>query len=206
VASEISIDDKGLVPAIAQDAFTGRVLMIAYMNDEAIEKTVQTGQVWFYSRSRQEIWHKGETSGNFLDVRSIQMDCDGDALLLQVYPHGPACHTGNSSCFYQELDKEVELVQRSGAGILEELAGVIHQRNVDRPEDSYTTKLLEDGTGAIAQKVIEEAGETVVAALSESKERLASETADLLYHTLVLLEQTEVPLEQVWKELDARRS
>jgi phosphoribosyl-ATP pyrophosphohydrolase/phosphoribosyl-AMP cyclohydrolase len=206
VASEISIDDKGLVPAIAQDAFTGRVLMIAYMNDEAMEKTVQTGQVWFYSRSRQEIWHKGETSGNFLDVRSIQMDCDGDALLLQVYPHGPACHTGNSSCFYQELDKEVELVQRSGAGILEELAGVIHQRNVDRPEDSYTTKLLEDGTGAIAQKVIEEAGETVVAALSESKERLASETADLLYHTLVLLEQTEVPLEQVWKELDARRS
>tara|TARA_Y100000588_G_C14275976_1_gene934371 strand:- start:1180 stop:1800 length:621 start_codon:yes stop_codon:yes gene_type:complete len=205
VASEISIDDKGLVPAIAQDAFTGRVLMIAYMNDEAIEKTVQTGQVWFYSRSRQEIWHKGETSGNFLDVRSIQMDCDGDALLLQVYPHGPACHTGNSSCFYQELDNEVELVQQSGAGILQELAGVIHQRNLDRPEGSYTTKLLEDGTGSIAQKVVEEAGETVVAALSESKERLASETADLLYHTLVLLEETQVPLEQVWKELDARR-
>ena len=105
MASEILIDDKGVIPAIAQDAFTGRVLMIAYMNDEAIEKTVQTGQAWFYSRSRQEIWHKGETSGNFLDVRSIQMDCDGDALLLQVYPHGPACHTGNSSCFYQELSR-----------------------------------------------------------------------------------------------------
>ena len=205
MANELTIDDKGLIQAIAQDAFTGRVLMVAYMNDEAIEKTVQTGQAWFYSRSRQELWHKGETSGNFLDVRSIQKDCDGDVLLLQVYAHGPACHTGNSSCFYQDLGNEIELVQAAGPGMLQELAGVIHQRNEDRPEDSYTAKLLERGTGAIAQKVIEEAGETAIAALTEGKERTASEAADLLYHMLVLLEGTGVSLEDVWTELDGRR-
>jgi phosphoribosyl-ATP pyrophosphohydrolase/phosphoribosyl-AMP cyclohydrolase len=179
--------------------------LVAYMDAEALERTQQSGQAWFYSRSRQELWHKGETSGSVMEVRSIQFDCDGDALLLQVYPAGPACHTGNSSCFFQDLERDVLPQQQPGPALLTTLAETIRKRRVDRPTGSYTAELFDRGTGAIAQKVIEEAGETAIAALMEGPERLASEAADLFYHALVLLETAGVPPEQVWQELRSRR-
>ncbi len=205
MTSEIVLDDKSLVPTIAQDAKTGQVLTLAYMNAEALRRTRESGQAWFYSRSRGELWHKGATSGNYLNVRSIQLDCDGDAILLQVEPSGPACHTGEVSCFHRGLDPDLSFTERTGPGVLSDLAAVLHQRNAERPEGSYSARLFAQGAGKIGQKVVEEAGETVVAALTETDDRLANEAADLLYHTLALLEARGVPLEQVWKVLEERR-
>jgi phosphoribosyl-ATP pyrophosphohydrolase/phosphoribosyl-AMP cyclohydrolase len=155
--------------AIVQDAETGRVLMLAWMDEEAERRTRETGEAWFWSRSRQELWRKGETSGNTLAVEEIRDDCDGDALLVRVRPAGPACHTGSLSCFAPGLWR------------------TIAERAQTRPEGSYTTSLLEAGVGAIARKVGEEGVELTVAALDESDERVLEETADLIYHVYVLL-------------------
>ena len=205
MASEIVLDDRALVPAIAQDATTGQVLTLAYMNAESLRRTRESGQAWFYSRSRKELWHKGATSGHYLNIRSIQMDCDGDAILLQVDPTGPACHTGEMSCFHQDIEEELIYTERTGPGVLSELAEVLHQRNVERPAGSYSAKLFAQGTGKVGQKVIEEAGETVAAALVETDDRLANEAADLFYHTLALLEARGVSPDKVWKVLEGRR-
>ena len=201
----INLDGRGLVPAIVQDAETGQVLMLGYMNPASIKRTVEGGQVWFYSRSREDLWQKGETSGNYLNFKEAHVDCDGDTLLLKVDPVGPTCHTGNQSCFFESLaDEPGYQHEQKGSGILEELFATIQQRKRDRPESSYTVKLLDSGVTRVAQKVIEEAGESALAAATGAKEELAAELADLLYHTLVMLAASDMGPEQVWEELRAR--
>ena len=204
---KIKLNEQGLVPAIAQDADTGQVLMLGYMNPGSLKRTLEGVQVWFYSRSREDLWHKGEISGNYLNLKEAWLDCDGDTLLLKVKPDGPACHTGETSCFYtpmEQLPEEYEVTE-TGPGILSELFAVIQDRQRDPPEGSYTAKLLQEGMGRIAQKVIEEAGETAIAAVQDNKEDLPKEVADLLYHTLVLLAASGVTPNQVWEELRNRR-
>ena len=204
---KIKLNEQGLVPAIAQDADTGQVLMMGYMNPGSLKRTMEGEQVWFYSRSREDLWHKGEISGNYLNLKEAWLDCDGDTLLLKVKPDGPACHTGETSCFYtpmEQLPDEYEVTE-TGPGILSELFAVIQDRQRDPPEGSYTAKLLQEGMGRIAQKVIEEAGETAIAAVQDNKEDLPKEVADLLYHTLVLLAASGVTPNQVWEELRNRR-
>ena len=202
----IKLNGRGLVPAIVQDADTGQVLMLGYMNPDSIKRTLDGGQVWFYSRSREELWHKGEVSGSYLNLEEAYVDCDGDTLLLKVKPTGPVCHTGNESCFFQSMEGEQEYEgEDKGSGILEELFSVIQERKLDRPEGSYTVQLLDGGVGRIAQKVIEEAGESALAGATRDRENLPKEVADLLYHTLVLLSASDVSPEEVWRELRERR-
>ncbi len=204
---KVKLNEQGLIPAIAQDINTGQVLMMGYMNPGSLKRTVEGVQVWFYSRSREDLWHKGEVSGNYLNLREAWLDCDGDTILLKVEPDGPACHTGDTSCFFTLMDglpDEYEVTE-SGPGILDELFGVIRDRQRDQPEDSYTAKLLQEGTGRIAQKVIEEAGETAIAAVQGDNENLPKEVADLIYHSMVLLAAAGVPPKAVWEELRNRR-
>ena len=201
----IRLDGRGLVPAIVQDAETGQVLMLGYMNPTSIQRTVEGGRVWFYSRSREELWQKGETSGNYLNFKEAHVDCDGDAILIKAEPEGPTCHTGVQSCFFNPLTGDPEYQhEQKGSGILEELFATIQQRKSYRPEGSYTVKLLDGGVTRIAQKVIEEAGESALAAATGNKEELAGELADLLYHTLVMLAASDMGPEEVWAELRAR--
>lgn len=198
----VRYDENGLVPVIAQDTTTGEVLMLAYANREAVKQTTKTGEAHYYSRSRGELWHKGETSGNTQRVVEVLLDCDGDALLYKVNPRGPACHTGERSCFFTTLTSEEDEAAPDLGRTLTRLAGTIAGRHHEMPEGSYTAKLLERGTGHISQKVGEEAVEVVVAALEG--ERLAEESADLLYHLLVLLEERGVGMDEVAKVLDER--
>ncbi len=204
---KVKLNEQGLVPAIAQDINTGQVLMLGYMNPGSLKRTVEGVQVWFYSRSREDLWHKGEVSGNYLNLREAWLDCDGDTILLKVEPDGPACHTGDTSCFFTPMDQlpEEYEVTESGPGILDELFGIIRDRQREAGEDSYTARLLREGTGRIAQKVIEEAGETAIAAVQGNTENLPKEIADLLYHSLVLLAATGVQPQAVWDELRDRR-
>ncbi len=196
---EVKFDEQGLVPVIAQDTRTGEVLMLAYANRKAVKQTLTSGEAHYYSRSRGKLWRKGATSGNTQKVIEVRLDCDGDALLYRVEPQGPACHTGERSCFYTTLAGESD----PGFGeTLQRLAGVVEERRREMPEDSYTAQLLRRGTGRVAQKVGEEAVEVVVAAL-EGK-GLAEESADLIYHLLVLLEERRVKPEEVAKVLHER--
>jgi len=206
----IQFDDRGLLAAIVQDADSGRVLMHAYMNEEALKRTLEGPDAWFYSRSRQELWHKGETSGNFLRITEVQQDCDGDAVVVKVNPVGPPCHTGTESCFdTAALDSALFEAdgssKRLGPGVLQELLDVINQRVADRPEGSYTVQLIEEGPGRIAQKVVEEAAETAIASVSQTADEVANEMGDLLYHCMVLLASLKVPAERVWEVLAERR-
>ena len=207
--TQLIIDEKALIPAIAQDAQTGAVLMVAYMNHESLTRTIASGQAWFYSRSRQELWHKGATSGDFLNIVEIRPDCDGDVILLKVNPEGPACHTGNDTCFYQDFDTaewQMEPPSQDLLGAtLTELAMTVSQRRKDKPEGSYTASLFERGTERIAQKVIEEGGETALAAMAKAPDRVRAEAADLLYHLTILLEDAGVSLSDVATELADRR-
>ena len=204
---KVKLNQQGLIPAIAQDITTGQVLMLGYMNPGSLKRTVEGTQVWFYSRSREDLWHKGEVSGNYLNLREVWLDCDADTILLKVEPDGPACHTGETSCFFSPMDQlpEEYEVAESGPGILDELFGVIRDRQQDPQEDSYTAGLLREGTGRVAQKVIEEAGEAAIAAVQGDYENLPKEIADLLYHSLVLLAVTGVSPQAVWEELRSRR-
>ena len=178
--------EKELRPAIVQDADSGRVLMLAWMDAEAERRTRESGEAWFWSRSRQEYWHKGGTSGNTMAVEELRDDCDGDALLVRVRPNGPACHTGSLSCFAPALWR------------------TIAARAATRPEGSYTTELLNEGTAACARKVGEEGVEVVVAALAEDDERLVSEAADLIYHLYVTLASRGLDVAAVEDELSRR--
>ena len=199
-------NENGLIPAIAQDHETGQVLMLAYVSAESLARTLADGDAWFYSRSRQALWHKGAESGNFLRVKSLQVDCDGDALLMKVDPAGPACHTGAVSCFFTELEAEPSYAESdAGAGVLQELFAVIKDRQANPTAESYTAKLLASGVGRVAQKVVEEAGESAIAAAQGEREALAGEVADLLYHTLTLLAAAGVSPNEVWAELAKRR-
>ncbi len=184
----------GLIPAIIQDDRTRQVLMLGYMNAEAYEKTVAEGRVTFYSRTKGRLWTKGETSGNFLTVRSIAKDCDNDTLLIRVEPAGPVCHTGSHSCFGGRLNE----------GFIGTLQEVIQQRHRDMPEGSYTTKLFTKGVKKIAQKVGEEAVETVIEAVDNNNPDLVYEASDLIYHLLVLLENQGLSIKDLEEEL-ARR-
>ncbi|MCL0028739.1 bifunctional phosphoribosyl-AMP cyclohydrolase/phosphoribosyl-ATP diphosphatase HisIE [Dehalococcoidia bacterium] len=202
----IQLDDKGLAPVICQDATTGEILMLAYVNPGALKRTLEGGEVWFYSRSRSELWHKGEVSGNYMRLTSATMDCDGDAILLKVEPDGPVCHTGNPTCFFTSFDELPDFDQANrGPGVLEELFSVIQERKQDAPDGSYTAELFKEGVDRIAQKVIEEAGEVAIAGTKEDRDQVVRETSDLLYHALVLLAAVGVRPEDVWSELRIRR-
>ena len=185
--------DDGLVPVVAQSSLSGAVLMLAYADREALERTRDTGEAHYHSRSRGVLWKKGESSGHGQHVQDVRVDCDGDAVLYIVRQLGPACHTGSPTCFGEP----------TGA-VLTRLAAKIADRAATHPAGSYTARLLEEGVGRIARKVGEEAVETVVAATSEDSGRLTSEAADLLYHLLVLLQAKRVPFDAVLEELDQR--
>ena len=189
----------GLVPAIIQDADTRQVLMLGFMNQEAYDKTLLTGKVTFWSRSRQTLWTKGETSGNYLDLVSISADCDNDTLLVRVHPHGPTCHTGTDTCWGEENSA-------SPLQFLAELQDFIEKRKHDMPEGSYTTSLFSKGINKIAQKVGEEALETVIEATNGTPEHLVYEASDLLYHLIVMLTEKGLRIEDIADELHRRHN
>jgi phosphoribosyl-ATP pyrophosphohydrolase/phosphoribosyl-AMP cyclohydrolase len=193
---------EGLLPAIVQDAFDGRVLMLGYMNAEALRVTAETGKVTFWSRSREALWTKGETSGNVLNFVEAALDCDRDCLLVQAHPAGPTCHTGTPTCF--DTPGESGPGPRPGLAFLAELERVIKERDRLRPEGSYTTRLLEEGVKRIAQKVGEEGVETALAAAAGGTDELLDESSDLLYHLLVLLRSRQLDLADLLARLAAR--
>ncbi len=188
---------NGLVPAVIQDSITQNVLMLGFMNEEAYKKTIATKRVTFYSRSRQCLWTKGETSGNYLELVSMKPDCDNDTLLVKVIPHGPTCHKGTDTCWGEEN-------KRNSILFLSELQDFINRRYEEMPEKSYTTSLFKDGTNRMAQKVGEEALEAVIEAVSGNDERLIYECSDLFYHLIVLLTSKGLRIEQVAAELAER--
>ncbi len=200
---EIRFNDDGLVPCVTQDARTGEVLTLAWMNSEALELTRTTGEVHFFSRSRQQLWHKGESSGNTQRVVELRIDCDEDAVLALVEPAGPACHTGERTCFFRTAEGE-PVAEPVPAEALAELQRTLDERATDRPEGSYTVTLL-DNHELAAGKVLEEAEEVTRAVREESDERVAEEAADVLYHLAVLLKSRDVPLDRVMEVLNGRR-
>lgn len=229
---KLKFDDNGLIPAIVQDEETGEVLMLAYMNSESLAQTLQTGETWFWSRTRGELWHKGATSGNTQSVRDIRLDCDGDTILVRVKPLGPACHTGERTCFFQNASsvklpptapqtatsvsshedsgtrhRSLSLVNAPAMDLgihLQDLFTLIVDRREQRPEGSYTTYLFNSGLDKILKKVGEEAAETIIAAKNDEKKELTGELTDLLYHLLVLMVEREVSLRDVVNELGLR--
>jgi phosphoribosyl-ATP pyrophosphohydrolase/phosphoribosyl-AMP cyclohydrolase len=211
----IAFDARGLVPCVVQDHASGEVLMHAYMNEEALQRTIDSGETHFFSRSRDQIWHKGETSGNVQRVRGLRYDCDGDTLLALVDPAGPACHTGQRSCFYRELGGSADTTPDAPPAegeprsapyeALALLQRTLLERRAERPPDSYTVELLDDPP-RIAAKVGEEVEEVTRAAREESRQRIAEEAADLLYHLGVLLLSRDVEMAEVMEVLNARRA
>lgn len=196
--NEIKFDERGLVPAIVQNAETREVLTLAYMNQESLARTIETKQTWFWSRSRQELWHKGATSGNTQEVVSLALDCDGDAIVVLVKPAGPACHTGSVSCFNVTQDENL-------GSLLSRLYQLIGDRERERPAGSYTTYLFDEGIDKILKKLGEESAETIIAAKNDDDSRLVAEVSDLIYHLLVLLVSRGVTLEEIANELKQRR-
>jgi phosphoribosyl-ATP pyrophosphohydrolase/phosphoribosyl-AMP cyclohydrolase len=194
----MKFNKDGLIPAIIQDDKTGSVLMLGYMNQEAYDKTIETKQVWFYSRSRQKLWHKGETSGNFLDVKTITLDCDKDALLVTANPQGNTCHTGEYSCFYNNVLGDNQLFRE-----LTKLEEIIQGRKANLPDQSYTTSLFKSGSDRIAQKVGEEAVEVIIASKGE-RVQLVDEISDLVYHLLVLMREKDIDLSEIYYNLYIR--
>ncbi|MDQ2785020.1 MAG: bifunctional phosphoribosyl-AMP cyclohydrolase/phosphoribosyl-ATP diphosphatase HisIE [Chloroflexota bacterium] len=209
-------DGHGLVTAVVQDATTAAVLMIGHMNAESLRRTLAGPHVWFWSRSRQELWEKGATSGHYLDVVSVTADCDGDALLVRATPHGPTCHTGKPSCFHRPMTEPTYIAAEPaaptiGPNVLRDVAAVIAERQRTMPDGSYTTYLFREGTDKIAKKVGEEATEVVIGAKNvergdaDSRDLLANEIADLFYHALVLAKVAALPDEAIWQALAQRR-
>jgi len=194
----MSFDERGLVPAIVQDAGTGAVLMLAYMDREAVEATLRTREVHFHSRSRGRLWKKGDTSGNVLHLADLRLDCDGDALLVEVHPAGPACHTGSATCFGPTNDLAL-------ARFLSELAALLRERRRDLPEGSFSAQLFRGGASAIAAKLVEEANEAAVALQGEGRERTLSELTDLLYVMLVLATHLDVRPDEIRASLEEKR-
>lgn len=205
---ELKFDEKGLIPAIVQDAKTKEVLTLAYMNRESLQKSLESGETWFYSRSRQKLWHKGETSGNTQKIVTMKYDCDRDALVVMVEPAGPACHLGTTSCFtetfYGKAPDSAYEGDLQDFRILKNLEKIIAQREREMPEGSYTTYLFKEGVDKILKKVGEEAAEVIIAAKNRSHEELKWEAADLIYHLLVLLQEQKLPLKEVLRVLEER--
>jgi phosphoribosyl-AMP cyclohydrolase / phosphoribosyl-ATP pyrophosphohydrolase len=208
--ADVAWDAAGLVPVVAQDASSGDVLTLAYANERALQRTLETGEAHYWSRSRGELWHKGATSGNVQRVREVRLDCDGDALLYRVDPAGPACHTGQRSCFFRAPGDPRPLSAEGAAetvgigGVMGLLQRVVDERLTTLPEGSYVAKLHARGIGYVAQKVVEEAGEAVVAALQQQDEELLGEAADLVFHLTVLLRERGLGLDAVARVLATR--
>ena len=201
----MKFDEHGLVPAIIQDADTNEVLTLAYMNEESLRRTHETLETWFWSRSRNELWHKGATSGNTQKVESIAVDCDDDAILVRVHPNGPACHKGDRSCFQQSTKESEQFLKRATLDSqLEQLYQVIESRKIERPKGSYTSYLFEEGIDKILKKLGEEASETIIAAKNENQQEFVGEVADLIYHLLVLLSVKNTNLDEIRLELERR--
>ena len=196
--AELKFDERGLIAAIVQDAETREVLTLAYMNRESLQRTIETQETWFWSRSRNELWHKGETSGNTQQVVDLVADCDSDAIVVLVKPAGPACHTGARSCFDLKQDKDL-------GHLLAQLYKLIENRERERPDGSYTTYLFDKGIDKILKKVGEESAETIIAAKNEEIKPLVAEVSDLIYHLLVLLVARGVSLDDIRDELALRR-
>jgi phosphoribosyl-AMP cyclohydrolase / phosphoribosyl-ATP pyrophosphohydrolase len=205
---KVRFDEKGLIPAIVQDATTKEVLTLAYMNQISLEKSIETRETWFYSRSRQELWHKGATSGNTQTIVEMKLDCDQDAIVVLVNPAGPACHTGAISCFSESILKEEITVKNEASladyQILMDLEQIIDQREKERPEGAYTTYLFEEGVDKILKKVGEEASEVIIAAKNRNQEELKWEASDLLYHLFVLLREQGLSFKEVLNVLQER--
>jgi len=195
----LRFDDQGLIPVVVQDALTGEVLMLAYMNKESLTVSIEEGRTCFYSRSRQKLWRKGEESGNIQRIAEISADCDGDTLLVKVYKSGPACHTGQESCFFQRLYKS-ELPSISASALYE----LLKSRKEELPKDSYTTYLFEKGLDKILKKIGEESTEVIIAAKSNDKEEAIYEIADLYYHIMVLMVESGITVSDVMQELASR--
>jgi phosphoribosyl-ATP pyrophosphohydrolase/phosphoribosyl-AMP cyclohydrolase len=213
IISKLKFDAQGLIPAIVQDISTGKVLTLAYMNREALELSLRHCETYFWSRSRGKMWHKGETSGNTQKIIRIDLDCDGDTLILSVEPHGPACHTGQESCFHHQLfssgsggsqTRETESTNPKFSAVVERLLRIITKRKEEMPEGSYTTYLFNQGLDKILKKIGEESAETIIAAKNKSKRELTLESADLLYHLFVLFVNEGLEVEDVWAELEKR--
>lgn len=212
VIDDLKFDAQGLIPAVVQDARTRHVLMLAYMSAESLTKTLDTGEAWFWSRSRARLWHKGESSGNTQRVVDVLVDCDNDAITLLVIPNGPACHTGAESCFHNEIQmasrNEEEAREELSVPVLGEVLArlykLVETRNRERPEDSYTTYLFSQGLDKILKKVGEETTETIIAAKNDDRGPLVKESADLLYHLVVMFVERGVSLEDVSAELVQR--
>ena len=199
----VKFDEKGLVPVVVQDIKTNTVLMVAYMNREALEQTLETGGMVYYSRSREKLWRKGETSGHYQTLRELKIDCDGDTLLALVSQEGPACHTGQYSCFFESLYGQGDFT--GGYGIIDELFGVISDRKQNPKEGSYTNYLFEKGIDKILKKVGEETAEVIIAAKNASLEEIRYESADLIYHLLVMLCDRGLTPGEVFAALEKRR-
>ena len=201
-------DGQGLIPAVIQDWLDGTVLMVGYMNHDALMKTLTTRSVHFWSRSRRKLWEKGETSGHFLRVKDLFVDCDGDTILVKAEPVGPTCHTGERACFFSRMSDEgradVNKTQDAGGGILERLYQTILARKAAPQPDSYVSKLLQGNVDRILKKVAEEAGEVIIAAKNQKRDEIIYETADLFFHTLLVLGYHDVTLSEVYRELGAR--
>jgi phosphoribosyl-ATP pyrophosphohydrolase/phosphoribosyl-AMP cyclohydrolase len=200
----ITFDERGLVPVVAQDARTGEVLMLAWASAEALELTRATGRAHYWSRSRESLWAKGETTGHVQEVEDVRMDCDGDAVLYRVRQTGPACHTGQGSCFHRGMDGETVPDEAGSRHMLDRLEEIIARRERERPEGSYTTYLFEQGMDKVLKKVGEEATETVIAAKNGDNAELGSESADLLFHLMVLWRTRGLDAAEVWGELERR--
>ncbi|MBO5306127.1 MAG: bifunctional phosphoribosyl-AMP cyclohydrolase/phosphoribosyl-ATP diphosphatase HisIE [Clostridia bacterium] len=198
--NQLKFDEKGLIPAIVVDAITKKVLTLAYMSRESLAISMEKGLTCFYSRSRQELWLKGETSGNYQHIVSITADCDGDALVVMVEKDGPACHTGSDSCFTNPVWESEELKEFSYAGLMKLIEG----RKTDKKEGSYTNYLIEKGLDKILKKVGEESTEVIIAAKSEDKAETIYEIADLAYHVMVLMTEAGISLEDIHRELASR--
>lgn len=206
--NELKFDERGLLPAVIQDWLDGTVLMLGYMNQEALAKTLSTKSVHFWSRSRNTLWEKGETSGNKLQVKELFIDCDRDTVLVKAQPAGPTCHTGERACFFSKLDEQgrigAENTQEAFGGILEGIVRTIRDRRANPQPGSYTTKLFEAGHDKILKKVAEEAGEVLIAAKGGKKEEIVYEVADLFFHTLMVLGYHDVMLQEIYQELGKR--
>ena len=205
-------DSKNLIPAIIQDASSGEVLMLAYMNRQSLEKSLETGMTWFWSRSKNKLWNKGETSGNIQEIKEIKYDCDGDSLLVLVEQTGNACHTGNRSCFYrmlEEISKDIDFEKNNksipAGEVLYELYEIIESRIKDKIPDSYTYSLHKKGLDQIIKKIGEESTEIIIASKYQKKKDIINEIADLIYHLLVLFVEKNISLDEVFGELKSRR-
>lgn len=202
--NQVKFDEKGLVPAIAQDSQSGAVLMLAYMNRDALQKTVETKRATYFSRSRQQLWVKGETSGHIQEVVDLRVDCDGDAILLQVIQTGPACHTGSDTCFFNRILGDESAPSKGARAMLEDYKLIV-DRKLHPTEGSYTNYLFDKGVDKICKKIGEEATEVVIAAKNNSVDELAYEAADLIYHLLVVMAQIGLTPEALFSEMEKRQ-